>query len=137
MAIKPNQSLITFSGTASAALYCDEVTVEVLYINFDRLDFTNQRLRTAKTVTGATPIIEYTLGGNPIQIATVCTSDSPRPLGPDTVAQLENAKQKMVIYRYTLTARASVASGIASLLSVAVTHDHLLSLFDFTQYLEN
>jgi hypothetical protein len=137
MSIKPGQSLVSFSGTASAAVYCDEISVEVLYTNFDRLSFTNERLKAAPADDGSLPIITTNLAGSPLQIATICNNVGVRPLGPNSVAQLENAKQKMTITRYTLSAKASLTTGINSLLDVAVTHTHLLSLFDFQNYLEN
>src|SRR5690242_8519248 len=101
MPILPRESLVTvISSGASSTLYADEVQYTFVTEPFDRVEFSNEKLRAAKTSNGAVPLIVTTFGGLPIQLGIVCTGDSPRPLTPDD-ANAANIKQRFNIDRFT------------------------------------
>ena len=131
MAISPRESLVTFilSG-ASSTVYADEVQYAFITDPFDRLEFSNDKLRSAKTSTGASPIIVTTFGGLPVQIGVVCTGDSPRPLTPDD-ANATNIKQRFNVDRFTIQGGISLATELAEIRTIAEDHQKRLAKFNY------
>ena len=124
----PTGTGLTFSGSASATLYADTVTYEFDVQTFERQEFSNSRLRSAPTSTGAQPIIVQSFGNKPIQLAISCTGDSPRPLIPDD-ANINDIKKQFNIERYTIGGAPTYASDLASIYTVAQAHKKILSKF--------
>lgn len=130
MAILPRGSKLNFTGAITAQVYIDSLEYQFEVQKFDRLEFSNEKLREAKTSSGATPLIVPTFGNKPIQLAVSCTGDSPRPLVPDD-ANLGNIKQKFNIRRYQIKGSPSLASEVDALYGLSVTHGQYLSFFDY------
>jgi hypothetical protein len=107
----------------------DELSYTFLRQNFDRLEFSNVKLKEAPTSTGALPLIVTAFGGQLIQLASTCTNDSPRPLGPDD-ANIGNIKQCFNITRYTLRGAANTETDIGNLFQIWNYHCDLLNAFD-------
>lgn len=126
MPIKPDAALIT---TSAGTVYVDEVSYTEALQNFDRLEYSNARLRSAPTLTGATPLIVQGFGNQPIQLLTTCTGDLPRPLGPDD-ANIGNIKKRWDIKRWTLKGNINTYATVNSLYTTHVAHLKLLNGFD-------
>ena len=126
----PAGSLITFVNSgASSLLYADRVEREFLTEKFDRLEYSNAKLREAPTASGAKPIIVTTFGNKPIQLASTCTGDAARPLGPDD-SNISNIKKRFNTTRYTITGSASLASSVDAVNTIYQTHAGYLDRFD-------
>ena len=124
--VAPRGSLITFSTPAS--VYVDTVEYEFVVEPFDRLEYSNSKLRTAPTSSGAQPMIVNTFGNKPIQLASACTGDSARPLTPDD-SNINSIKQQFNIDRYTISGSPSLSSQVDAIYTVAKSHIKLLSKF--------
>lgn len=133
MPIRPQESVIAYanslSPTVSGLLYIDELTVSEVFQNFDRLEFSNVKLREAPTATGAKPLIVQAFGNQPIQLLTTCTGDVPRPLGPDD-SNISLIKQRWNITRYTLRGAANTYTDVFNLMNVHQSHLVHLNAFD-------
>jgi len=133
MAIRPGStqiSLIISGGTAT--LYADEITYTRDILDFDRLEFSNAKLRDAPTTTGAKPIILEAFGGQPIQLATTCTNDVIRPLGPDD-NNISSIKQRFNIQRFTIKGAPSTTANTDLVYTQALTDQNLLNTFGLYQ----
>lgn len=130
MPLLPPESAITYSGgTGSGTVYVNEVTLTEAYQNFDRLEFSNAKLRDAPTSTGAKAMIVPAFGNQPIQLLTTCTGDVPRPLGPDD-SNIANIKKRWNIQRFTIRGAANNFTDVGNLLNTFQTHLVLLNGFD-------
>lgn len=128
MPIAPGGSTITFSGSAVATMYVDSVEYEFVVEPFERLEYSNSKLREAPTSSGAKPMIVTTFGNKPIQLASSCTGDSARPLTPDD-SNINSIKQQWNIQRYTLGGAATLSTAIDTIFSTAQDHSKRLSKF--------
>lgn len=126
MALSPRGSVIVF--TIPASVYVDSVEYEFITEPFERQEYSNPKLRTAPTSSGATPMIVQTFGNKPIQLASACTGDSARPLIPDD-ANVNSIKQQFNIDRYTISGSPTPASAVDALYTAAKAHIKLLSKF--------
>lgn len=124
--VAPRGSLILFNTPAS--VYVDTVEYEFVVEPFDRVEYSNPKLRSAPTSSGAQPMIVNTFGNKPIQLASSCTGDSARPLIPDD-SNINSIKQQFNIDRYTISGSPSVAAQVDALYTVAKAHIKLLSKF--------
>ncbi len=126
-------SLITISGSGGPyKLYLRSAESEFLIEPFDRLEFSNQRLREAPTASGAKPLIVTSFGGKPIQLASTCTGDSPRPLNPDD-NNINSIKQQFNIDRYTLSGVQSLSSDTSGVNTIYKDHAQRINHFNFHQ----
>lgn len=128
MALFPTGSTITFSGSADAVLYVDSVEYEFIVEPFERLEYSNSKLREAPTTSGAKPMIVNSFGNKPIQLASTCTGDSARPLTPDD-DNINNIKKQFNISRYTIGGAPTTASAIDTIYSTATDHAKRVSRF--------
>ena len=137
MPIRPGSSPLiynsTVSPTCSGTIYVDAIDYTEVFQNFDRLEYSNPKLREAHTSTGATPLIVQTFGNQPFQLLTTCTGDVPRPLGPDDT-NIAFIKQRFNILRYTIKGAANVNTDVNNLFAVFQAHLQLLD--QFALYLE-
>jgi hypothetical protein len=102
MPIRPRGSLVVFTnGVDSYDVYVNEATREYDILDFDRLEFSNVKLRQAPNAAGGRPVIVNNIAGIPIQFLYGCASDEPRPLVPDD-ANLASIKQRFKIIRWKI-----------------------------------
>lgn len=130
MPIKPSGSIIVINGNS---LILDDVSLGKEHQNFDRLEFSADRLRKAKSSTGVNPVYLSLFGGGVSQISTSCGGGSnSRPVVPDDIYNpgLANEQQRFNITRYTLKGLPSLASSVAGLQTLAQTHQGLLAKFE-------
>lgn len=125
----PTGSLITFVPGASYSLYADTVEREFIIEKFDRLENSNVKRREAPTTTGAKPLLGTTFGGKPIQLASTCTGDVIRPLGPDD-DNINTIKRRFNITRYTIAGAPSYATQVDAIHALAIVHAQKLDRFD-------
>lgn len=123
------QTANSYAGNFAVTLYVNEIKFETVTQAFDRPEFSNTRLRTAPTSTGAQPIIVTSFGNQPMQLAVTCTGDSPRPLVPDD-ANLNAIKQRFDIERFIIKGAPTLASDVDQLFGIQRTHKSLLAKFD-------
>lgn len=130
MAITPKESQLTFilSG-ASSVVYADEIQYAFVTEPFDRIEFSNEKLRSATTTTGASPIIVNNWTGQRVQMGTICTADEPRPLTPDD-ANVDNIKRRWNIDRFTISGGVSLATQLDDITTIAIAHQKLLAKFN-------
>ena len=133
MPIRPLGSLLTFIANASSiTTYVNEVSREFDIIDFDRQEFSNVRLRSAKNLLGGDPIIARNIANIPYQVSYVCANDDARPLIPDD-ANIANIKQRFNIQRYQIRSDL-LPYGIGDQLeSVYTAHRKLLDAFALYQ----
>jgi len=117
---------LTFSGSSNT-FYIDDVTFQYVTDPWERPEFSNEKLRNAKESNGAMPIIVETFGRLPIQLAITCTSSRARPLGPDTLSQLDSIKRKWSIRRYTFRSALCTSTAVDWLSDIATTHKRYLA----------
>jgi hypothetical protein len=130
MSIKPGSSILNFtSNSGNGSVYIDELSYTELFQNFDRLEYSNRRLREAPTTTGALPLIVTGFGNQPIQLLTTCTGDVPRPLGPDD-ANIAAIKQRWNIFRFTIKGAINNQSVVDILYNLNLNHLIRLNAFD-------
>lgn len=126
----PNESLLTFaSGAGSYAVYVNTVTQDFDFLNFDRLEFSNQKLRAAPNALGGLPIIQVNYANLPIQLSSNCAGDSPRPLTPDD-ANIYTIKQRFNITRFTIQTAPNLSSTMDAIYIMYKNHKKLLGIFD-------
>lgn len=130
----PSGALLTFTGSGAAIhLYAAEIDYDFVVEPFERLEFSNAKLRSAPTASGALPMIVTSFGNKPIQLASTCTGDTPRPLNPDD-SNINSIKQQFNIHRYTVSGAPSLGSEVDRLYTVS--QDHLKRLGTFQLHLE-
>ena len=135
MPIKPSATVLSYTSTGigSGYLYVNEITGTNAVQPFQRLEFSNPKLRSAPTSTGALPLIVQSFGNQPIQLLTTCTGDVPRPLGPDD-ANISNIRQKFNITRWQIRGAANSVNDIQNQLQNTF-YNHLALLNKFDTYL--
>lgn len=133
MPIRPLGSLLTFTANASSIVtYVNEVSREFDIIDFDRQEFSNVRLRSAKNLLGGDPIIVRNIANIPYQVSYVCANDDIRPLVPDD-SNIANIKQRFNIQRYQIRSDL-LPYGIGDQLeSIYIAHRKLLDAFTLYQ----
>lgn len=130
----PSGALLSFTGSGAAiSLYADSIDYDFVVEPFERQEFSNPKLRSAPTASGALPMIVTSFGGKPIQLASTCTGDSPRPLNPDD-SNINSIKQQFNIHRYTIAGAPSLGSQVDRLYTIS--QDHLKRLGTFQLHLE-
>jgi hypothetical protein len=110
-------------------MYCNDIQIVRALQNFDRTEFSNEKLRSAPTTTGATPLITTGFGNQPIQLLTTCTGDVARPLGPDD-ANIPLIKQRFNILRYEISGSANKLVDMIALYQMWADHAVRLNRFD-------
>ena len=130
----PSGALLTFTGSgAPISLFADSIDYDFVVEPFERLEFSNPKLRAAPTAIGSLPLIVTSFGGIPIQLASTCTGDVPRPLNPDD-NNINSIKQQFNIDRYTIAGAPSLGSQVDLLYSIS--QDHLRRLSTFQLHIE-
>ncbi len=129
MSILPAGTALTFTGAATGQVYVDTLEYEFIVEPFDRSEFSNAKLRTAPTTSGATPMIVQSFGNRPIQLASTCVGDSPRPLSPDD-ANVNSIKQQFNIDRFTLIGVSTYGEAINNLYVLSKNHKNRISKFN-------
>lgn len=134
MALRPGSALLAFTSAAgSSILYVDEVVKSVLVEPFTRVEFSNDKLRSAKNDLGGQAIITTTIANTPIQVNISCTGDSPRPLTPDSLANLNSINQRLNITRFTVRGASCPAAALSPLQSQSFVDQKLLLKFQYHQ----
>jgi len=137
MAIFPSGSPATFtwsSGASSTSVYLDEVTLAFVVEPFQRMEYSNERRRSVKNSNGGLPKIVTSIANTPLQIDVSCSGDVPRPLGPDSLTNINNINQRFNIQRYSLRGAPSRNSEVIKLYNLAVAHNKLLNNFQHHLY---
>lgn len=131
MPVNPIGTLITFTNAASTSvsLYASEVTRTKIIEPFTRVEFSNDKLRGAKNDLGGLPMIVTTIANTPIQLSISCAGDSPRPLTPDSISNLNSINQKFVIDRFTMRGTPQDISSLEVVLAQAIDHENRLQKF--------
>lgn len=125
MAIKPGGSTLTINGNS---VIVDDVVVSQEHQLFQRLEYSNNRIRTAKNSDGSSPIFIPLLGGRIVQLAATCGgSQSIRPLSPDSA---DSILKRFNITKYTLRGGSSLAINVNNLVTLAAAHQKLLARFE-------
>jgi len=135
MPVAPTGTLITFTNAASTSvsLYASEVSRTKIIEPFTRVEFSNDRLRSVKNDLGGLPMIVTTIANTPIQVSISCAGDSPRPLTPDSISNLNAINQKFVIDRYTLSGVPTPIAALETVLAQAIDHENKLQKFQYHQ----
>ena len=134
MALRPGSAQLTYTSAAgSSILYVDEVVKSVLVEPFTRVEFSNDKLRSAKNDLGGQAIITTTIANTPIQVNISCTGDSPRPLTPDSLANLNSINQRLNITRFTIRGASCPVSSLVPLTTQAFGDSKLLLKFQYHQ----
>ena len=133
MPILPTGTLITFTNAASTSvnLYASEISRAKVIEPFQRVEFSNNRLRTVKNSLGGEAMIVKTIANTPIQVGIACTGDSPRPLTPDSIANLNAINQKFVIDRLTFSGVPTPIANLEVVLAQAIDHENRLQKFQY------
>lgn len=132
MPILPGFSPLTFTISGSShTTYVDEVSLAFSVEPFIRQEFTSEKLRSAPLSDGTHSIVEPNIAGTPHQFIFSFTGDSARPLGPTTLANLNNAYQRFNIARYTLRGAPTDAASLNALQVVSLAHAKLLNNFEY------
>ena len=133
MPVNPVGTLITFTDTASTSvnLYASEITRTKIIEPFTRVEFSNDRLRAVKNNLGGLPMIVNTVANTPIQIAITCAGDSPRPLTPDSISNLNSINQQFVTFRYTIRGMPQLVSDLNIVSNQALVHAGYLQKFQY------
>ncbi len=133
MAIRPTGAPLTFTNSASSIpVFASEVSREFVVLDFDRNEFSNNRLRSAKNLLGGLPIILNNIANIPVQVNYSCASDDARPLGPDD-ANIASIKQRFNIQKFNITSTPVPYIYADQLFSIAQTHKTLLDKFTLYQ----
>lgn len=134
MALRPGSAQLTFTSAAgSSILYVDEVVKSVLVEPFTRVEFSNNKLRSAKNDLGGQAIITTTIANTPVQVNISCTGDSPRPPTPDSFANLNSINQRLNITRFTIRGASCPAAALSPLAVQAFGDSKLLLKFQYHQ----
>lgn len=133
MPILPGFSPLTFTISGSShSTYVDEVSLIYVLEPFTRVEFLNEKLKSAPgNASGSMPIIDTTITNTPIQFNYTCTGDVPRPLGPETTVTLNAANQRFNIARYSLRGAPTNVASLAAILSRSLVHAKYLNNFQY------
>jgi hypothetical protein len=132
MPIRPEGSTLIFTHAGSsltATTIVDSLVASYVFEPFDRMEYDNDKLKSARTAGGVSPQFFSLLGGTPAQIETDCTTDFPRPLVPNSTSTFNSVKQRFNIKRYQITGAITEASQINTLFLIAKNHRNLLAKF--------
>lgn len=127
MPIRPKGSLLYFPSLG-INLVVDSCSYTLETEPFDRIEFSNDKLRAAKTDTGAKAIFVEVYGGQQIQFTTTCVGNTPVTPYPDD-ANIDNIKKRWDIKRYNIIGSTSLDSYVNILSYTAATHKGLLAKF--------
>lgn len=134
MPIRPGGALLTLTySSSSIPCYVNEVTRGFTIIDFDRNEFSNNRLRGAKNSLGGLPIIINNVANVPVQVNIACVGNDSRPLTPDD-SNVASIKQRFNIKRYTVRSAPMDADACDQIYQIAQVHQKLLDQFQL--YLE-
>lgn len=129
MSINPAGATLVIAG---ATLIVDTLSESYTFEPFDRLEFSNEKLRNAKTLCGEKRLLGETASGKPYQIVFDCMSDKTAvPLGPNSDTTFAQMKQKWKIRRWQATGAISENSNVSTLLTTAASHQVLLGNFQY------
>lgn len=133
MARKPGPTPVSFNSGAILT-YADDISFEFLYEDFNREEFSPQRLLRAKDeTTFAEPIIVKNAVNAPVQIGMEpCGFNNPVYLGPED-DYLDSILRRWNISQFTLTGAPSSPSAIDSLRTIAIDHKKRLDKFQAYQ----
>lgn len=127
MPIKPRGCRIYFP-TLSTTVIADSVSYSFESEFFDRVEFSNERLRNAKNTDGSKPVFYDMFGGKVLQLSTSCGSaNTVRPVTPDD-ANIDNIKKRWDIKRYKLSG-ISLDADINLIYQTGQAHKILLDRF--------
>lgn len=122
--------LLTISPCSlDSTLIVESLSYAPSFEEFDRMEYDNERLRTAKTLCGQRRLITENLAGTPIQIVTSCGDATPVPLGPNSDSNFNNVKKRWDIKRYIITGATSEAEEVNTLYTIAADHQSRLARF--------
>lgn len=134
MALRPGSALLTFTSVSgSSILYVDEVVRSLPVEAFTRVEFSNDRLRSARNAQGGLPMISTSIANIPFQVSISCAGDSARPLTPDSLANLNSINQRQNIIRYTVRGAANDVAALSPLATQAFVDAKLLLKFQYHQ----
>lgn len=135
MPIFPSGTPLVFTNAASASvtIYAGEISRTKIIEPFTRVEFSNDRLRAVKNTQGGEAMIVRTIANIPIQIGYTCAGDSPRPLTPDSIANLNAINQKFVTERLTIRGLPTPIADLEVVLAQAITHQNNLQKFAYHQ----
>ena len=129
MAILPPGSILEIAGNS---VFVSEISHIPTSIFFDRLEFSNERLKNAENEDGSVPSYGYLNGGIPFQSITDCNPMDARNLSPDD-DNINDIKKKMVIDRYVIKLdggpNASLAANVEAISTLAAQHKVLYDRF--------
>ena len=129
MPIKPGYSPLTVDGTALLAESV-QFTTDVLF--FERLEFSNERLKAAPDIDGKRPILVELPGGRITQLADGCVAPALRPLGTDD-ANIDLIYRRFDIKRWQITGEPTSAAFVDTIFALARDHKVLLDRFEARQ----
>jgi len=135
MPINPTGTLLTFTNSASASvnLWASDISRAKIIEPFVRIEFSNDKLRSAKNDQGGLPMITQNIANIPMQVSITCAGDSPRPLGPETTANLNSINQKFTTFRYTLRGTPTPLANLEVVATQALDHANRLQKFTYHQ----
>lgn len=129
MPIRPVGSRIYIVRSTTTEILASGVVASPEVEFFDRLEFSNEKLRQAKNTNGSVPQYFQLFGGQVAQVQTSCNSGvQSRPLGPDD-ANIDNIKRRFDISRYKLSGFESYDSSVDNIHRIAIDHKILLNRF--------
>jgi hypothetical protein len=136
MALNPAGSTLLLTIPAcslSATLIVESLSYAPSFEEFDRMEFDNERLRSARNLCGQKRQIIENLAGTPIQIVTSCGDTTQVPLGPNSDTNFNNIKKRFDVLRFEIQGATSEAEDVNTLYTVA--RDHQARLARFKHYL--
>lgn len=135
MPVNPTGTPLVFTDTASTSVtvYASDITRAKIIEPFTRNEFSNDRLRAVKNDLGGLPMIVTTIANTPIQISITCAGDSPRPLTPDSISNLNAINQQFITYRYTIRGISQDISVLETIANQALVHAQYLQKFQYHQ----
>lgn len=135
MPINPIGTPLVFTDTASTSVtvYASDISRTKIIEPFTRVEFDNDRLRAVKNDLGGLPMIVTTVANTPIQVSITCAGDSPRPLTPNSISNLNAINQQFIIYRYTIRGISQDISVLETIANQALVHAQYLQKFQYHQ----
>lgn len=124
MAIIPAGSTITLGGST---LVVDQINRTFTTELFDRLEFSNNRLNSAKLTNGESRVITTAFGNVPVQIIPSCVTQGAINFTPDNPDLI---KYRFNIDRIDLVGGPSNSTQVGNLLTIATDHRKRLARFE-------
>lgn len=126
MPIRPAGSLIYVAGVPATVREV-KYTFDVEF--FERVEFSNEKLRAAKNVDGSKSIFIDLFGGKVVQFASTCnTYNTVRPIGPDD-ANVDDIKKRWDIRKYSLSGDVNNTGSVQTLQAYHQVHKTYLTRF--------